>query len=192
MNSNYYRIYIVLTIAILLQACAAAIITGGAAGVSLATDQRTAGTVIDDQSIELKAFRALSDNKEISEKTHLNVTSYDYVVLVTGEAVNKEIRQQVIDILRHIRKVKAVKDYIAISSPSSLMSRSSDALITSKVKARLLATKKVKSMGIKVVTDKGVVYLMGIVTREQARMATEIARTTAGVQKVVMLFEYTD
>ena len=192
MNSNYFRIYILLAVAIILQACAAAIITGGAAGVSLATDQRTTGTVIEDQSIELKAFKAFSDNKEISEKSHLNVTSYDNVVLVTGEAVNKDIRRQAVDILRHIRKVKDVKDYITIASPSSLMSRSSDSLITSKVKARLLAAKKIKSMGIKVVTDKGVVYLMGIVSREQARMATEIARTTAGVQKVVMLFEYSD
>ena len=192
MNRNCYRIYILLAIAILLQACAAAIITGGAAGVSLATDQRTTGTVIEDQSIELKAYKAISDDKELSEKAHLSVTSYDNVVLVTGEAPSEALRRQAVDILRKIQKVTKVHDEITIAAPSSLMSRSSDSLITSKVKARLLAAKKVKSMGIKVVTDKGVVYLMGIVTREQARLATEIARQTGGVQKVVMLFEYTD
>ena len=192
MNTRNFQTYILLTIVIILQGCAAAVITGGAAGVSLASDKRTTGTVIEDQSIELKAFKALTDNKEISDKAHLNVTSYNTVVLVTGEAPDESIRKQAVDIVRNIEKVSHVHDEITIAAPSSLMSRSSDSLITSKVKARLLADKNVKGLSIKVVTDKGVVYLMGITSREQARMATEIARQTGGVQKVVMLFEYTD
>jgi len=192
MSISYLRTYILLTVAILLQACAAAVLTGGAAGVSMATDKRTTGTVIEDQSIELKAFKAFSDNKEISDKAHLNVTSYNTVVLVTGETPDEALRRQAIDIVRNIPKVTHVHDEITIAAPSSLMSRSSDSLITSKVKARLLADKNVKGLSIKVVTDKGVVYLMGIISREQGRMATEIARQTGGVQKVVMLFEYTD
>ena len=181
-----------LAVVILLQACAAAVLTGGAAGISMATDKRTTGTVIEDQSIELKAFKAFSDNKEISDKAHLNVTSYNTVALVTGEAPTEALRQQAIDIVRHIPKVSHVHDEVTIAAPSSLMSRSSDSLVTSKVKARLLADKNVKGLSIKVVTDKGVVYLMGIISREQARMATEITRETGGVQKVVLLFEYTD
>lgn len=192
MNNKIYRIYISFTILILLQACAAAVITGGAAGVSIASDKRTTGTVIEDQSIELKAFKAFTDNKEISDKAHLNVTSYNTVVLVTGEAPTEALRREAINLVRHIPKVTHVHDEVAIAAPSSLMSRSSDSLITSKVKARLLADKKVKGLSIKVVTDKGVVYLMGIISRQQARMATEIARETGGVQKVVLLFEYTD
>ena len=192
MNKSYFRTYILLAVAILLQGCAAAVITGGAAGVSMVTDERTTGTIIEDQSIELKAFKAFSDNKEISDNAHLNVTSYNTVVLVTGETPDEALRRQAIDIVRNIPKVTHVHDEITIAAPSSLMSRSSDSLITSKVKTRLLADKKVKGLSIKVVTDKGVVYLMGIVSREQASMATEIARQTGGVQKVVMLFEYTD
>ena len=192
MHNKIYRIYILLTIVILLQACAAAVITGGAAGVSMATDKRTTGTVIEDQSIELKALKAFADNKEISDKAHLSVTSYDTVVLVTGETPDETLRRQAIDIVKNIPKVTHVHDEVTIAAPSSLMSRSSDSLITSKVKARLLADKNVKGLSIKVVTDKGVVYLMGIINREQARMATEIARETGGVQKVVLLFEYTD
>ena len=192
MNKGNLRTYILLTIGILLQGCAAAVITGGAAGVSMATDKRTTGTIIEDQSIELKAFKAFSDNKEISDKAHLNVTSYNTTVLVTGETPDETLRRQAIEIVQNIPKVTHVHDEITIAAPSSLMSRSSDSLITSKVKTRLLADKKVKGLSIKVVTDKGVVYLMGIVSREQASMATEIARQTGGVQKVVMLFEYTD
>lgn len=192
MKNSQFRTYILLIVAILLHGCAAAVITGGAAGVSMATDRRTTGTVIEDQSIELKAFKAFSDNKEISEKAHLNVTSYNTAVLVTGETPDEALRRQAIDIVKNIPKVTHVHNEITIAAPSSLMSRSSDSLITSKVKTRLLADKNVKGLSIKVVTDKGVVYLMGITSREQARMATEIARQTGGVQKVVMLFEYTD
>lgn len=192
MNKSYFRTYILLAVAILLQGCAAAVITGGAAGVSMATDERTTGTIIEDQSIELKAFKAFSDNKDISDNAHLNVTSYNTVALVTGETPDEALRRQAIEIVRNIPKVTHVHDEITIAAPSSLMSRSSDSLITSKVKTRLLADKKVKGLSIKVVTDKGVVYLMGITSREQAGMATEIARQTGGVQKVVMLFEYTD
>lgn len=192
MHINNIRIYLILVIALLLQACAAAVITGGAAGASIAVDKRTTGTVIEDQSIELKALKAFADNEDISSKSHLNVTSYNTIVLVTGETPNEELRQQAVNILTEIPKVTHVHNEISIAAPSSFMSRSSDSLITSKVKTKLLADKNVKGLGVKVVTDKGVVYLMGIVTREEADKATEIARQTGGVQKVVMLFEYTN
>jgi osmotically-inducible protein OsmY len=186
------RTTLLLSVVVLLQGCAAAVVTGGATGVSMLTDERTTGTVIEDQAIELKALRAFSDNKDISEKAHLNVTSYNTVVLITGEAPDENLRQQAVDLVKNISKVSHVHNEITVASPSSLVSRSSDSLITSKVKARLLAEKNVKSLSIKVVTDKGVVYLMGIVKRQQAEIATEVARQTGGVQKVVMLFEYSD
>ncbi|MBF8268719.1 MAG: yraP [Gammaproteobacteria bacterium] len=191
MYKHDLRIFLLLAVAALLQACAAAIV-GGAAGVSVATDKRTTGTVIEDQSIELKALRAFSDNKEISDKAHLNVTSYNTIVLVTGEAPDEALRQQAIDLVSSIPKVSHVHNEITIAAPSSSMSRSSDSLITAKVKTQLIAEKNVSSLSIKVVTDKGVVYLMGMVSRLEAEIATEIARQTSGVQKVVMLFEYTD
>ena len=186
------RIILLLPFAASIIGCAAAVVTGGAAGVSVITDKRTTGTVIEDQAIELKALRAFSDNKEISEKAHLNVTSYNTVVLVTGETPDEALRQQAIDLVSKIPKVSQVHNEVAIAAPSSLVSRSSDSLITSKVKAQLVAEKNVKSLSIKVVTDKGVVYLLGLVGRKEADIATDIARKTGGVQKVVMLFEYTD
>ena len=192
MHKQDLRVYFVLIVVAFLQACAAAVITGGATGMSVATDKRTTGTVIEDQAIELKALKAFADNKDISEKAHLNVTSYNTVVLVTGETPNEALRQQAIDIVSGIQRVSQVHNEITIAAPSSLISRSSDSLITSKVKTRLLAEKNVSSLSIKVVTDKGVVYLMGIVSRQEAETATELARQIGGVQKVVMLFEYPD
>ena len=188
---THIRVYLLLIVVALLQACAAAVI-GGATGISVVTDKRTTGTVIEDQAIELKALRAFSDNKQISDKAHLNVTSYNTIVLVTGETPDENLRQQAIDIVSKIPKVSHVHNEITIAAPSSLMSRSSDSLITSKIKTRLLAEKNVKSLSIKVVTDKGLVYLMGIVSRQEAETATEIARQMNGVQKVVILFEYID
>ena len=192
MHKQDLRVYFLLTVVAFLQACAAAVITGGATGMSVATDKRTTGTVIEDQAIELKALKAFADNKDISEKAHLNVTSYNTVVLVTGETPNEALRQQAIDIVSGIQRVSQVHNEITIAAPSSLISRSSDSLITSKVKTRLLAEKNVSSLSIKVVTDKGVVYLMGLVSRQEAETATQLARQIGGVQKVVMLFEYPD
>jgi osmotically-inducible protein OsmY len=192
MSLKHMQNIFLLLLVCLLQACAAAVVTGGATGVSLVTDKRTTGTVIEDQAIELKALKAFSDNKEIAEKAHLNVTSYNTVVLVTGETPDENLRQQVVDILTNIPKVSQVHNEITIAAPSSIVSRSSDSLITSKVKTKLLADDNVKGLNIKVVTDKGVVYLMGIVSRQEAQAAAEVTRQTSGVQKVVMLFEYTD
>lgn len=192
MHNKYIRLCFILSIVIFLNACAAALIVGGASGASIAADKRTTGTVIEDQAIELKALRAFAINDEISDKAHLNVTSYNTRVLVTGETPNEAIRQQTIDILVNIQKVSHVHNEITIAAPSSFMSRSSDSLITSKVKTKLLADKNIKGLSIKVVTDKGVVYLMGIINRHEAGLATEVARQTGGVQKVVMLFEYID
>lgn len=192
MYKQELRIYLLLIVVALLQACAAAVVTGGATGISVATDKRTTGTVIEDQAIELKALRAFSDNKDINEKAHLNVTSYNTVVLVTGETPDETMRQKAIDLVSSIEKVSKVYNEITIGAPSSLMSRSSDSLITSKVKTRLLAEKDVKSLSIKVVTDKGVVYLMGIVSQQESEKASDVASRTGGVQKVVVLFEPTD
>jgi len=168
MYKQELKIYLLLIVVALLQACAAAVVTGGATGIAVATDKRTTGTVIEDQAIELKALRAFANNKGISENAHLNVTSFNTMVLVTGETPDEALRQQAIDIISNIPKVSHVHNEITIAAPSSLMSRSSDSLITSKVKARLLAEKNVSSLSIKVVTDKGVVYLMGMAGRKEA------------------------
>ena len=192
MNKTTIRVYLLLTIIAALGGCAAAVVTGGAAGASMAIDNRTTGTIIEDQAIELKITEALMKDKEINNKAHWNTTSYNTKVLLTGEAPTAAIRSRMVELARNVPKVTAVHDELSIAAPSSMMSRSSDTVITGKVKTKLLADKKTNGLSIKVVTDKGVVYLMGLVSRNQADLATDLVRQTGGVQKVVKLFEYTD
>ena len=191
-NKTNCRLYVLLLAIPLLGGCVAAAVTATAGGAAVAIDKRTTGTMIEDQSIEFKAMSAIADDKELSNNTHINITSYNNVALVTGEAPTEEMRQRVIDTVRNIPKVSNVYDEVSLAAPSSFMSRSSDSLLTSKVKTRLLANEDVSGLNIKVVTDKGAVYLMGLITREQGDKATDIARRTGGVQKVVKLFQYTD
>lgn len=176
----------------ILQGCVAVAAGGAAAGASAAVDRRTTGTLVEDQAIELKAAKALNADKEINEQAHLNVTSYNMVVLLTGETPTEELRQRAGKIVQGVEKVTTVHNEITIAAPSSLMTRSSDTVITSKVKTKLLADESIEGVNIKVVTENGVVYLMGLASRAEADRATEVARKTGGVQKVVKVFQYTD
>lgn len=173
-----------------LQGCAAVVAGSAATGVAVAHDRRTTGTVIEDQAIELKAAQGFRDDEELSKNAHINVTSYNTVVLVTGETPTAEMKQRAIEIVRNLPKVSHVYDELTIAAPSSYVSRSSDSLITSKVKTRLLTLKDFDGTRVKVVTEKGVVYLMGLLRREEADRGTEAARQVGGVQKVVKLFQY--
>jgi len=192
MKRHYLYFLFIVLIYPVLYGCAAAVVGGAATGANVAIDRRTTGTFIEDEAIELKAVKAFYNDKEINEQAHINVTSYNTVVLLTGEAPTEEIRTRIINIVRNIPKVKHVHNEITIAAPSALVSRSSDTLITGKVKSKLITDKTLNGLNIKVVTEKGVVYLMGIVSRAEADVATNIARQTGGVQKVVKLFEYTD
>ena len=177
---------------ILLQGCATAVITGAATGVSIAHDRRTTGSVIDDQGIEFKAASAIYRNKAIYDQSHVNVTSYNGTVLITGEALTEQLKQQIYELVRIIPKVRTIHNELIIAAPSALPSRSSDAWITSKVKAKITADENLDPFFVKVVTEHGIVYLMWIVTRSEAQRAVHIASTSAGVQRVVKIFEYAD
>lgn len=182
-------------ISLLLSGCAAVVIGAGAAAGATATvahDRRTTGVFIEDEAIEQKALKGFSADKEIKDSSHINVTSYNTVVLITGESPNEEIRNRIVNIVREIPKVTHVYNELTIAAPSSWTSRSSDSLITSKVKTNLLTVDDFDGTRVKVVTDKGVVYLMGILTRTEAGIATGEAQRTGGVQKVVKLFQYID
>ena len=186
------KLFALIGILTILYGCAAAVIGGAAAGANVAHDRRTTGTFIEDEAIELKSFKAFLNDKEINKQTHLNVTSFNTIVLVSGEAPTEELRQRAIKIVRNIPKVSHVHDEVSIAGPSSLMSRSGDTLITTKVKTKLIVEKNLDGTHVKVVTENGVVYLMGLLNREDADKATEIARQTGGVQKVVKLFQYSE
>ena len=177
---------------IVLQGCATAVITGAATGASIAHDRRTTGSVIDDQGIEFKAASAIYRNKAIYDQSHVNVTSYNGTVLITGEALTEQLKQQIYELVRVIPKVRTIHNELIIAAPSALPSRSSDAWITSKVKAKITADENLDPFFVKVVTEHGIVYLMGIVTQSEAQRAVHIASTSAGVQRVVKIFEYAD
>ena len=192
MSVRTIRVWLVFLAMLHLAGCAAVAITGIAAGTSAVVDRRTTGTMVEDQTIELKAVSALSADKDLKAQAHLNVTSFNTVVLVTGETPTEELRNRAIEIVRNLDKVTHVHNEITVAAPSAIMSRSSDTVITSKVKTKLLADSSVEGVHVKVVTENGVVYLMGVVSRVEGERAGEIARQTGGVQKVVKLFEYRD
>ena len=189
------KLTLISLIPLLLSGCAAAVVgAAGAAGATatVAHDRRTTGTFIEDQSIELKAVKSFFFDKEINDSSHINVTSYNTVVLITGETPSEELRQRIVNVVRNIPKVTHVYDELTIAAPSSWTSRGSDTLITSKVKTRLLTLNNFDGTRIKVVTEKGVVYLMGLVTRAESDIATGEAQQSGGVQKIVKLFQYID
>jgi len=189
--SRFYALLIVVPL-IILQGCAAAVVGAGATGAAVAADRRTAGSVIDDQGIEIKARREFAGSDELWEQSNVSVTSYNGIVLITGETPNQQLKSKITEIVKDIPKVRKVYNEMAIAAPSALSSRSSDTWLTSKVKSRMTADKDVRAFYIKVKTERGVVYLMGKVTREEADAAVAVTRGTSGVQRVVKVFEYID
>lgn len=175
---------------ICLQGCTGLVVAGGATAGAMANDPRSSGKFIDDEIIEWKIIDVLGKDDQIYEQTHLNATSYNGVVLLTGEIPNDEMRLRVEEKIKAIDGVRQLHDETTIAAPSSMMSRSGDTWITSKVKTALLTDDTEMGSRTKVVTDKGVVYLMGIVSPQQADKLTDIARRVGGVQKVVKVFEY--
>ena len=176
--------------AITLQGCAGVIIAGGATAGAMANDRRSSGAYIDDESIEWKIIDVLYQDEQIDEQTHLNATSYNGIVLLTGEIPNQDMRVKIGEKIRSVQGVRQLHDETSIAAPSSMMSRSGDTWITSKVKTAMLTDDTDMGARTKVVTDKGVVYLMGMVSPQEADKLTNIARRVGGVQKVVKVFEY--
>jgi osmotically-inducible protein OsmY len=172
-----------------LQACAEALIVGGvAAGVAIAADRRQTEVMFSDQRIEFNAGSRIDE--ALKGEGHINVTSYNYTVLLTGEVPTAQAKADAEKAALEVQNVKTVVNELQIAGTSSTASRSNDAYITSKVKSNFLGNEKFKPTDVKVVTEASVVYLLGLVTRDEADAATEIARGTGGVQKVVRVFEY--
>jgi osmotically-inducible protein OsmY len=186
------RCLILLGLMTQLFACAAVVVGGAATTGTAVVDRRTTGTLVEDQTIEIKADQAIRTDVELNEQAHMNITSYNTVVLITGETPTDAMRQRTMQLVKAVDKVTHVYNELTIAAPSSVVSRSSDSYITAKVKTQMFADDEISGILFKVVTEKGVVYLMGIVSHAEAEKGTEIARQTGGVQKVVKLFQYTD
>jgi len=173
-----------------LSGCVPVVVAGSvAAGAAIATDRRTTGAQLDDEVIEDKTVLALQERFK-GDAFHVNVTSYNGVVLLTGEVPAESAKADIEQLVRATPKVRAIQDELAVGTATDLGSRSNDTLITSKVKARFVETNKFQINHVKVVTERGTVYLMGVVTHEEGQAAGEIASTTDGVQRVVKVFEY--
>lgn len=193
-NLNRACLLVLLLLVPFLPGCALLVATGVAsgvgAGVAVSQDRRTSGMFVEDQAIELKSSRRI--NEKIGRDVNVSVTSFNRNVLLTGEAPSEAPKKEIEQIVRGIENVRNVTNEIAVTGASSFASRSNDALITSKVKGRFLDSGEFRANHVKVVTEDGVVYLLGLVKAKEAESAVDIARSTGGVRKVVKVFEYLD
>jgi osmotically-inducible protein OsmY len=172
---------------LLLSGCPAAIVGGGALAYGVAEDRRTSGTMIDDDNLETRVSRGVRER--YGENTHVNVTSFNRSILLTGEVPEDTRKAEVEKLAQGAGNVRNVTNELQVGAPSSMSARANDSYITTKVKGRLLDSNKVNPIHVKVVTEAGVVYLMGIVTEQEANDAVEVARNTGGVVKVVRIFD---
>ncbi len=170
-----------------LTACFPVLMGGAVMTGFVATDRRTSGAQLEDEGIELRAASRIQDN--LGERVHVNVTSYNRRVLLTGEVPTAQDRQLVEQVASRVENVQSVVNELAVLGNSTLSQRSSDTLVTGRVKAGFVDAKDLFANAYKVVTERGIVYLMGRVTQREADRATDIARSTSGVQKVVRVFE---
>ena len=167
--------------------CVPLVIGGAAFGGLMVADRRTTGTQVEDEGIELRAINRIT--AEYGERVHINVTSYNRQVLITGEVPTAEVGKAIHALVADVGNVTSVINDVAVMPPSSLAQRSSDTFITGKVRARLVDAKDISAIAFKVVTERNVVYLMGLVTEREATRATSIASGVDGVHKVVRTFQ---
>jgi osmotically-inducible protein OsmY len=170
-----------------LSACAPIVVGGAVMGSLVATDRRTSGAQLEDEGIELRAASRIRDN--LGERGHINVNSYNRRVLLTGEVPSAQDKQLVEQIVTRVDNVQLVVNELAVLGNTSLTQRSADTLVTGRIKAAMVDSRDLFANAYKVVTERGTTYLMGRVTQREADRATEIARSTPGVQKVVRVFE---
>lgn len=171
-----------------LPGCGLLLLGGAAGGVLVATDRRTVGAQTEDREIQIKAESMLA--RDLPDVAHVNVTSFNRRVLLTGEVPDEATRQQAEDLVKGINNVRSVADELVLSGASSIMARSNDAWITGKVKASMIEAKDISANIFKVVTERSDVYLMGLVTPDEGNRGADIASRVPGVEKVVKVFEY--
>jgi len=185
----------ILLIATVLGGCAPALIVGTGTAASAAHDRRTLGSFVEDQNIELKAYDILTKNAVVHGESNISVTSYNGIVLLSGQTPSAETRAKAEELIKSIPKLRKIHNELDIAAPSSLGIRSSDTWVTTKVKTNLFKVKGHQDFDpsrVKVITENGTVFLMGLVNRVEADDVVEVVRNIGGVQRVVKVFEYTD
>ncbi len=184
------RAFLVAAAALSLSGCPAVIATVGVAGGTALNDSRTIGAIAEDEAIETKLLYAISE--KFGASVHVVITSYNRRVLLIGQVPSESVLEEVIDEVRRIENVRSLVNNIEIGNPSSLTARASDSVLTARVKTELCRRRheNFSCLDIKVVSEKGVVYLMGLVGKETAAIAIDTARRVPGVINVVKAFEY--
>ncbi len=185
--TRYATLIFIALVTPLLSGCFTLAATGIVGAALVVDDRRTPGFQLEDESIEWKASSRI---RERFKDAHVIAVSYNLTVLLVGQAPSEEAKKQMEEIVRGVPSVRNVTNELAVAGNTSLATRGSDGLVTSNVKARLIGNGKVSPNHVKVVTENSVVYLLGIVTQAEGDAAAEIARTTAGVSRVVKSFEY--
>ncbi len=188
MRRNRHAAVLALIAALGLQGCPAVIGVGGVAAFTALEDRRTTGTQIDDEGIEVRAVSRIGER--FGERAHVNITAFNRSVLMTGEVWDEATRGAIEKLVLGVPNVRGVTNELQVSGLSSVTSRANDTSLTAKLRGRLLNAKEFNPIHVKVVTESGVVYLMGLVTESEGAAAVELARTTGGVRKVVKVFEY--
>jgi osmotically-inducible protein OsmY len=187
---RYLVVCVCFTLSFVLSGCAAVLLTGAGAGAVAAEDRRSVGTLTEDEGIEIKTASRVADAHK--DRAHLNVTSYNRMVLLTGEVPDDKVRHDIERIARAVENVRGVTNELAVGAPTTFSNRANDTYVTSKVKTRFVDGQRFNPVHVKVVTENQVVYLLGLVKKQEAKDAVELARTTEGVKKVVTVFEYLD
>jgi osmotically-inducible protein OsmY len=182
------KLLLILIATVQLSACAPLMFGGVVGGAMIASDRRTTGIQVEDETIEQRSATAIREN--FGSKEHINITSYNRQVLITGEVTSDTVRRQVESLIGRVENVRAVVNELAIGPASSFSDRSSDAVLVAKVKAAMVDTEDVFANVYKVVGERGTIYLMGRVTQREAKRATDVVRGVSGVKRVVRVFEY--
>ena len=187
MTPKFSSAVLVIALAASLSACVPLVVGGAAMSAMVATDRRTSGAQLEDEGIELRGASRLRDT--FGDRAHINITSYNRQVLLTGEVPTDAARQQAEQLISRVENVRTIVNELVVSGNTTLVQRSSDVLVTGKVKASLVDAKDLYAGAFKVVTERGTVFLMGRVTQREADRATAITRQIDGVQRVVRIFE---
>jgi osmotically-inducible protein OsmY len=188
MKNQMTKLLLILIATVQLSACAPLMFGGVVGGAMIASDRRTTGIQVEDETIEQRSATAIREN--FGSKEHINITSYNRQVLITGEVTSDTVRRQVESLIGRVENVRAVVNELAIGPASSFSDRSSDAVLVAKVKAAMVDTEDVFANVYKVVGERGTIYLMGRVTQREAKRATDVVRGVSGVKRVVRVFEY--
>lgn len=171
-----------------LSACMPLMMGGAVVGGMVATDRRTSGTVLEDEGIEIRAKSRIGDS--LGDRGHVNVTSYNRQVLISGEVPSAQDKQLVEQVVAGVDNVRNIVNELAVMGNATFTQRSSDALVTSRVKANLVDAKDLFANAFKITTERGTTYVMGRVTQREAKRATEVISGTSGVQRVVRMLEF--